>query len=396
MLALHMFLIILLCLIPSSSYAQIFKIAHPDTTIGNGFGTSVSIDGNRALIGATAENVCGLNSGAAYIYEKDSEDEKWKPVARLTPSSCVEGDFFGRSLSIHGDRAVIAASSTIPNRNASNAAYIFERNLETGEWREVAKLKPFQEIEEGSFAASVSLDNDRLLVTTSGDPIRQEYSGAAYVYERIEDGRWVLQARLTASGTLGDGVFGGSGALDGDYAVVTASKYYEEEPGSLYIFERNSDTNKWGEVRHIKGIDDIFISVDIEGEYVLAGESRGGNKQSGVATLYERQANGDWILKQTLSPRVPYKQGAFGSAVSFDGENALIAGYDEQLGKNFNIDRVVYEFKPNKETGEWTQRRIFDVGTVAFGYAISAKGGYAVIGEVSDQEPGAAYVVEIH
>ena len=219
---------------------------------------------------------------------------------------------------------------------------------------------------------------------------------AAYIYERAEDNRWVKKARLTGSGRLADGVFGGAGALDGDYAVVTASKYYEEEPGSLFIFERNAETDEWQKVKHIEGIDDIFISVDIEANYVVAGESRGGSKRSGVATLYERQEDGDWILKQTLKPRVPYKDGAFGSTVSFDGENALVAGYDEQLGKNFNIDRVVYEFKRKPDSEEWTQRRIFDVGTVAFGYSIAASGGYAVIGEVSDQEPGAAYVVEIH
>ena len=382
---------------PPFVQGQIFKIAHPDTTIGNGFGTSVAIDGNRALIGATAENVCGPNSGAAYIYERDAEDDSWKPVTRLAPSNCVEGDFFGRSLSIHGDRAVVAASGTFPNRNASNAAYIFERDSESGEWKEVAKIKQFDnDVEEGSFASSVSLDGDRLLVTTSGDPIRNEYNGAAYIYERAPDNRWVKQARLTGSGALSDGVFGGAGALDGDYAVVTASKYYEEEPGSLFIFERDPASNTWKRAKHIRGIDDIFISVDIESNYVLAGESRGGSKRSGVATLYERQEDGDWVLKQTLKPRVPYKDGAFGSAVSFDGENALVAGYDEQLGKNFNIDRVVYEFKRKSDSDEWTQRRIFDVGTVAFGYSIAASGGFAVIGEVSDQEPGAAYVVEIH
>ena len=393
---LQLFLAMVLLSMPSVTHGQIFKISHPDTTTGNGFGTSVAIDGDRALIGASAEDVCGVNSGAAYIYERDDEDESWKKVTRLVPSDCVEGDFFGRSLSIHGDRAVVAASGTFPNRNASNAAYIFERNGETGEWKEVAKIKQYEEVEEGSFAASVSLDGDRLLVTTSGDPIRQAYNGAAYIYERVQDNRWVKKARLTGSGRLADGVFGGAGALDGDYAVVTASKYYEEEPGSLFIFERNAETDEWQKVKHIEGIDDIFISVDIEANYVVAGESRGGSKRSGVATLYERQEDGDWVLKQTLKPRVPYKDGAFGSTVSFDGENALVAGYDEQLGKNFNIDRVVYEFKRKSDSEEWTQRRIFDVGTVAFGYSIAASGGYAVIGEVSDQEPGAAYVVEIH
>ena len=94
--------------------AQIFKIPHPDTTIGNAFGSSVSIDGDRALVGASAEKTCGPNSGAAYIFERDSTEGTWAQAARLTPRDCVIGDFFGRSLSISGNRAVIAASGSFP------------------------------------------------------------------------------------------------------------------------------------------------------------------------------------------------------------------------------------------------------------------------------------------
>lgn len=380
-------------LAPAAS-AQIFKIPHPDTTIGNAFGSSVAIDGDRALVGASAENICGPNSGAAYIFERDSEDDTWSQVAKLRPRDCVTGDFFGRSLSISGDRAVIAASGSFPSRNASNAAYIFERDTTSGIWKEVSKISNDSKVEEGSFAASVSLDDDRLLIATSGDPIRHRYHGAAYIYERNAAGAWEKKARLTGSGSMAHGVFGGSCALDGDYAVVTASMYYEEKPGSLYVFERDPASGRWREVKRIGGIDDIFISVALDDRFILAGESLDGSKKSGIATLYERSEEG-WALKQIIKPNVPYKSGAFGSAVSFDGRSALIAGYDEQLGKNFNIDRVVYEFKYSEPLDEWKQRRIFDVGAVDFGTAIAAGGGFAVIGQVSDQEPGAAYVVRI-
>ncbi|MEM8488527.1 MAG: FG-GAP repeat protein [Bacteroidota bacterium] len=375
--------------------AQIFKIPHPDTTIGNAFGSSVAIDGNRALVGASAERTCGPNAGAAYVFERDSTEGTWSQAARLTPRDCVIGDFFGRSLSISGDRAVIAASGAFPSRNASNAAYIFERDSTSGEWKEVFKISHRSDVEEGSFAASVSLDGDRLLVATSGDPIRHEYSGAAYIYERNDAGIWKQTTRLSGSGSRAYGVFGGSGALDGDYAVVTASMYYKEKPGSLYIFERDPQTNRWSEAKRIGGIDDIFISVALDDKYILAGESLDGSKKSGIATLYERSEDGVWGLKQIIKPNVPYKSGAFGSTVSFDGQSALIAGYDEQLGKNFNIDRVVYEFRYSSALDEWKQRRIFDVGAVDFGTAIAAGGGFAVIGQVSDQQPGAAYVVKI-
>ena len=311
----HCFLLgILLTIFVPAASAQIFKIPHPDTTIGNAFGSSVAIDGDRALVGASAEKICGPNAGAAYVFERDSTEGTWSQVARLTPRDCAIGDFFGRSLSISGNRAVIAASGSFPSSNASNAAYIFERDAVTGEWEEVAKISRRSDREEGSFAASVSLDGDRLLIATSGDPIRHEYNGAAYIYERNTQGQWIQKARLTGSGSIAHGVFGGSGALDGDYAVVTASMYYKEKPGSLYIFERDPASGQWLEAKRIGGIDDIFISVALDGRYILAGESLDGSKKSGIATLYERGDDGSWALKQIIKPNVPYKAGAFGSA----------------------------------------------------------------------------------
>ena len=383
-------------LAPLPATAQIFKIPYADTSASNAFGVSVAIDGNRALVGASAENVCGVNSGAVFVFERDSELETWAQVARLTPRDCVEGDFFGHALSISGDRALITASGNLTNRNASNAAYVFERDSTSGEWLEAAKIVDERQQEEGSFAASVSLDGDRALITTSGDPIRHNYAGAAYIYERHPvSGRWIRETRLAGSGGLAHGVFGGNAVLDGDVAVVTSSTYFRAKPGSIYVFERDAATNTWSEAQRIGGIDDLRISVDVSHGRILVGESRAGDGKSGEATLYEKNEAGKWALTQTLRPRVPYKDGAFGTEVSFDGDSALIAGYDEQLGKDFNIDRVVYEFRRKPDSGEWTQRRIFDVGAVAFGYSIAAGSEFAVIGEHSDQQPGAAYVVRL-
>ncbi|MEZ4702489.1 MAG: hypothetical protein R2834_19305 [Rhodothermales bacterium] len=393
--ALGLLAVIVVSFTASPANGQIFKIPYADTSAASAFGVSVAIDGNRALVGASAENNCGPNSGAVYVFERDSELETWVQMARLTPRDCVEGDFFGHGLSLSGNRALITASGNLTSRNASNAAYVFERDSTSGEWVEAAKIVDERKEEEGSFAASVSLDGDRALITTSGDPIRHRYAGAAYIYERHPvSGRWIRSARLSGSGGLAQGVFGGNAALDGDVAVITSSMYYREKPGSIYVFERDPSTDTWHEAKRFGGIDDILISVDISHGRILVGESRDGDHESGAATLYEKTDAGEWTLSQTLHPRVPYKHGAFGSEVSFDGDSALIAGYDEQLGKNFNIDRVVYEFK-RKPDGEWTQRRIFDVGAVAFGYSLAASGEFAVIGEHSDQEPGAAYVVRL-
>ena len=172
-----------LLLTASTAGAQISQLPHPDSTVGNFFGVSVSIDDHRALVGASGEDACGTNSGAAYIFEYADSTAEWVRVARLQASDCEAGDFFGRSLALSGDRALVAAAETFYNAASSNAAYVFERDAESGTWRQTARLTADMDVQEGAFATSVDLDGDRALITTSGDPSNGQYSGAAYIFD---------------------------------------------------------------------------------------------------------------------------------------------------------------------------------------------------------------------
>ncbi len=378
----------------ATAQAQIDKLPHPDTTSGNFFGVAVSINGHRALVGASSEDTCDTNAGAAYIFEQDTTTGSWAEVARLMPDDCLGGLFFGRSVSLSGDRALVASANEFFASNRSNAAYVFERDS-TGTWAQTAKLTIDTEAEEGPFGASVSLDGTRALVTTWGDTSDGRFSGAAYIFERdAKTGRWVKVARLTGSEGLRTGVFGGAAALDGDRAVVSSSAYFRESPGSIYIFERDAGGN-WFEAARFGNIDDFFISVDIEGDRVLVGESKDGRRKAGAATLYTRDEDGTWRLASTLRPPTPYDHGGFGSEISLAGNRALVAGYDEQLRLDYNIDRVVYIYEYEPETNSWSYQNIVDIGKVAFGTSVDLDGTVALIGDASESEPGAAYVVQL-
>lgn len=377
-----------------AAQGQISRLPHPDSTVGNFFGVSVSIDGNRALVGASAEDSCGINSGAAYVFERVDSTETWTRVARLQASDCEAGDFFGRSLSLSGDRALIASAETFHNAAASNAAYVFERNPDSGEWRQTARLTADMGRQEGAFATSVSLDGDRALITTSGDPSNSQYGGAAYVFDYVpETYSWERTVRLEPSKGVAYGVFGGNGVLDGDRVAIAASTYFQEKPGSVYVFERGRD-GKWSETDRIPSISDFFISLDLEGDLLLVGESKGSRRQAGAASLYEYSPTG-WKLHQRLRPGTPYDYGAFGTTVSLSGDRALVVGFDEQLGNSFNIDRVVYVFNRVSGTDKWEQVRVLDIGQVAFGSAIDLDGVYALIGSASEEVAGAAYIARL-
>ncbi len=303
--------------------------------------------------------------------------------------------FFGRTVSLSGSRVLIGSSETVLSMTSRNAAYIFERDSTDGSWAQVARMNADRGFEEGAFASSVALDSTRALITTSGDISGGRYHGAAYLFERdAKTGRWERTARLQPTEDVRFGIMGGSGDLDGDRLAVAASTYFKGEPGSVYIFERDKRTGTWEQKKRLPGIDDFFISLDLDGSRLIVGESREGRKKTGAVTVFERSSAGTWRQATTIRPGDAYDHGAFGSPVALSGDRALVIGFDEQLGLDFNIDRVGFAYKRDPESGRWSLERIVDVGEVHFGSSVALSGPWAFVGQSSDSEAGAAYAVE--
>lgn len=374
--------------------AQIYRLPHADTTSGTFFGTAVAISGDRVLVGASAEDACGPQSGAAYVFERDPATDTWAEAARLTASDCSAGDFFGRDVALDGDIALVAAAETVFNTGATNAAYVFERDT-SGTWRQTARFTGDLGAEEGAFATSVALEGTRAVVTTSGDASGGRFGGAAYVFERdARTGRWARTARLTSPGGVRAGIFGGSAVLSGDRIAVASSAYFRDGPGSVFVFRRGAD-GAWTVEKRFDKIDDVFISLALDGDDLLIGESRDGRRKAGLATVHTFEPPGRWRENRALEPRHPYEYGAFGTLVSILDRRLLVVGYDEQLGLDFNADRVVYAFVYDPERGDWRQTKVVDIGESDFAASIDQDGPFAVIGEASEQEPGAAYIVRL-
>ena len=88
------------------------------------FGRSVSISGNLAIVGANnarrGEHL--PPHGAAYIYHTTDDGASWSQSSKLTASDGEGGDFFGDSVSISGNLAIVGSYG--------GAAYIYISYLE--------------------------------------------------------------------------------------------------------------------------------------------------------------------------------------------------------------------------------------------------------------------------
>ena len=376
------------------AHAQIEKLPRPDTIEAASFGISVAIDDSIAVVGASGASVCGTDAGAVFVYERHPGPlvTSWTLTARLVPRPCQADAFFGADVALSGSRLLVSASSEDFVGEGENAAYVFERSGD-GSWQQTARLTGRRDRQEGLFAAGVALDGDRAAVSTSGNP-DGAYSGSVYVFEHDPAAeRWTQTARLRGRHSLESGILGGDVALDGPHLAVAASTFFEREPGSAYVFRHDPTTDRWREDAHLMGIDAFLIDLDLHGSTLLVGENRARDEDSGAATVYAR-GDSTWTRSTTLRPSIPYESGAFGSAVSVNGQWALVTGYDEQLGNEINIDRVVYVFRRQTE-GTWREQTILDIGTVHFGAALDLDDRIALVGSVPENESGTAHITQV-
>ena len=71
------------------------------------FGASVAIDGDRILVGASGDDDAGPDTGAAYLFERHPNG--WVQSAKLLASEPAKREFFGWSVALEGETALIGA-----------------------------------------------------------------------------------------------------------------------------------------------------------------------------------------------------------------------------------------------------------------------------------------------
>ncbi len=303
------------------------------------FGFSVAISGNYAIVGAYHSDIGATNKGAAYIFERSGTD--WTQIARLNDSGGGANDFFGYSVDIEGDYAVIGGYGV----DSSGAAYVFYKDSvwTTGQPYQ-DKLSSTAGVNAVHFGWSVSISGNEVLVSDAYEVVAGNTDrGCAYIFLRI-DTMWLQLARLIASDGAGGDRFGYSVSLDGNYAVIGAAFDdigADTWRGSAYMFFKMGvwiNNQPFQEKLLGPGgtANDIFGSrVDISGNHVVVGAQShedGPELNSGAAYLFKRSGT-DWFLERSLEDENPELSGELGKGVAIDSPNILIGAPGKHNGK---------------------------------------------------------------
>ncbi len=381
----------------SSSWSQQAKLTASDADIGDYFGFSVALSGDRALIGAYRDDAGNFSStGSAYVFERSSGGTNWSEQAKLTASDPATSDFFGWSVALSGDTALIGAyGDDFGGASLTGSAYVFERSSGGSSWSQQAKLTASDIVPSAKFGHSVSLSGDTALIGAHGD---YTLTGNAYIFERSSGGTsWVEQAKLTASDAEINSFFGVSVSLSGDTALIGA--YYEE---SAYVFQRDSGGTNWVEQEKLTASDAdagyFGWSVALSGDTAIVGAYNGYNSRGSVYVFESNNGGVSWSEQVKLTASDGAITDRFGYSVAISGETALIGAFLDDDGATNSGSAYVFErISGGTSWNEVAKLTANDTSANDnFGGSVAISGDTALIGTGGDDEggsgSGSAYV----
>lgn len=293
------------------------------------FGSKVAISFDYALVSAP-----GSNSGQGAVYVFMRSGDSWIQHAKLTASDGAANDFFGGSLFLDFDSAVVGAHGDDVGSNVNQgSAYVFE--LVGTTWTQKAKLTASDGATNDYFGSDASINEDYVLIGVSNDWIGNNLEqGSAYVFRRSSGGSWVQQTKLMASdGAYGDR-FGFSVSISGNTALIAATSADigpSLDQGSVYVFVRSGVS--WTQQAKLtandgSGSDDFGCNVALSSEedYALVGARYAdidGESSQGAAYVFVRSGN-TWTQQAKLTASEGNAGDFFGHDVSLDMPTALI------------------------------------------------------------------------
>lgn len=188
---------------------------------------AVAISGPHAIAGVPFDSDKIVKSGAVYFYAL--EDGDWKKTKRLKPPDPVQQGYFGSTVDISGDYAIIGAEGNV-------AAYIYKRDGQ--EWRLQKTLKVGDADRKDRFGNAVAINGDFAVVGAQDDNGRQREGGAVYVFRRTGED-WIEQDKLYSRDLAAEDRLGITVALSGPSLLAGASFKHATavNAGAAYAFD---------------------------------------------------------------------------------------------------------------------------------------------------------------
>jgi hypothetical protein len=327
-------------------YYETQKLLASDRAADDIFGYAVAICADTGVIGAPGDDDKGTSSGSAYIFKYTyicPASVQWVQKAKLLASDGAPYDGFGGSVAIDGDVAVIGRYLEVAIQQNPGSAYVFRASGST--WAQETKLLAADGQNGDGFGCSVAVDGNLAVIGAPGDDDNGSSSGSAYIF-RFQEPNWVQEAKLLASDGAADDRFGVAVAIDGNTVVIGAEQH--DSNGAVYVFAIN-DSN-WVEQAKLMASDgapnDAFGSaVAVSSGQIVVGapgyDYQG--SQRGAAYVFEYKyfpvGGWQWVERKLLASD-GQADDAFGTSVAISAGTVVVGapGEDDSTFESSETD----------------------------------------------------------
>lgn len=251
------------------------------------YGSGVDVFGNRAVVGAPADDDLGASTGCVYVHERNLGGAgTWGTLTKLYAATGLPGDFFGSSVAIKGGLIAVGAWGVDQDPTNfvvdSGAAYVFDNTTLT----ELVKLTPPVPQANSLYGTAIDVSPGLVLV---GDPGWDNFPATN-----------VGQAHLYAAG-------GGP---------------------PLFSFTGTNDSDQFG------------ISVALSGSVLAIGSQADGTLPSNRKGAVYLHSTSTGLLLYKLVPADGVNGDRFGASVAIDSAKGVVAvgaprhhaGFGSELG----------------------------------------------------------------
>jgi hypothetical protein len=307
----------------------------------------------RVRTGSTSGTIVATSSTITL-----NDPSVWSQEALLLPATADPGDKIGERVAISGDTVILGAPLDDDTATDSGAAYIYTRSGTT--WTLEQKLKASDaQANDGDNTTAFAISGDTAVIGLQDEDTTAAAAGSIYVFTRSGT-TWTEQQKIQASDAAENDRFGVSVGIDGDTIVVGA--HYEDDTdsnaGSIYVFTRSGST--WTQQQKIQpsdiaAADEFGTAVAISGDTVIAGSIWDDDTNSGSGSAYIFTRSGTtWTQQQKLTASVSEAAARFGTAVSIDGDTALVGTPFENIS-GVSDAGAVYVYTRSGTT--WTEQQ---------------------------------------
>jgi hypothetical protein len=341
------------------------------------FGHSIAASGGTVVVGATGDDLGGSQSGSAYVFVRTSS--AWTQQATLVASDGSTANSFGWSVAVDGDTAVVGAifgdSPAVPD---TGSAYVYVRSGTT--WTQQAKLVAPDGATDDYFGRSVAIDGDTAVIgADESDTPAGVQAGSAYLFVRSGIA-WTLQAKLLAFDGGADEFFGKSVGLSGEAAVVGGANqaaYVLVRSGTTWTEQAKLTPPDWP-----PGGAGFGLSVTVNGDTAVVGAMFDSTRERDAGSAYVFVRSGTiWTPQAKLTAPVGVRYAFFGTSVAVEADRAIVGAQEDTAPVAIGAGSA-YVFVRSGTTWSLQAKLTAPDGETydEFGFSVGMSGGIAVVG----------------